>query len=183
MSDKAEELKAQRKAQTATVILAALAVIGTIAGAVVANMGQSNTTRNQLAHEESERLADLRRETYTDFVALALDMQIEMLVDGSDGLTKSEIEAKFLPKFRACVGGYSKVIVIGTKVASDAAYKVMNALPYKSKYSLGKESLTRSQVDKATDAIGDELDNFVNAIQPELHLSSPLPSLESPPTS
>jgi hypothetical protein len=182
---KAEEQKAQRKNQLATAILAgSIAVLGTIAGTVIANISQSETVGKQLANERSERLADLRREAYIDYITRSMDMEFELLLYGRNGLTKSELLDKMLPKYRDVAQGLSKVLVIGTEPAIAAARKMIDAIPEVPSSSKGKEiQVTRAEVEKAIDKIDDEIGNFVDAIRPELHLTDPLPSLESPPTS
>jgi hypothetical protein len=172
----AVDQKPQRKIRLSTAVLIALiAPLATITGTLIANKSQSDILDKQLANERSERLADLRREAYSDLVLASLDLLDTFSCYAgipstcsnttSGTLTKEELTRDIAPRMKVFSQKAAEVALLGTKDSIRAAFALSDSFP-------APEPIpSKARLKKTLKVTADKFDLFLNTIRSELGLS------------
>jgi hypothetical protein len=176
-------------ATTITIVVAAIAAIGSLIGVLLSshssseNMkaqleSQGENIKTQLENQSGAKEADVRREVYAEYVAAVINVEFTIGTEARrHGTNKNERDLKVTdPRVTEAIATvftkFSRVMLIGSPAAIEKALLLLSEDLDKLLTNIERHHNDRAS--KSFDQLTDHLVDFLNTVRPELKISSPL---------
>jgi hypothetical protein len=150
------------------IVAAAIAAGGTLAGSYTATLSARDQLTAQIAHEDSIRQYDLRRDTYKRFILVAHEYQEDLgnFAMSTDKKRASELEKDLSNDVSRIETVVSEIELVGGTETGKLAGAIRNALN-DAVFATGTES--PAKIKSRVDGTFPMLDSFIEAAREELN--------------
>jgi hypothetical protein len=150
------------------VVAAAIGAAGTLAGNYLASLNAQDQLAAQIAHENSVRRDDLRRDSYRRFISVATKYQTDL---GNFTLAESQADSSRLERELAndvtqIQSVWSEIQLVGSDKAADLALEVRDAL---NDITRATGSTSGNEIRSRVDQTFPKLQLFTDAAHDELN--------------